>query len=71
MSSPAPRPRPAPVAPTVLLELDLGDQELVVAEYPDGVIVLRVDDHPLRLDAAQLESLVAAFRTLGTARGWT
>ncbi len=41
---PTPRAHAAPASATTLLALDFGDQELVVAEYPDGVVIVRIDD---------------------------
>ncbi len=71
MASPAPRERPAPLEATTLLELAFGDQELVVAEYRDGVIVVRIDDGTrLLLDAEQLREVVQGFRSVGKAKGW-
>jgi hypothetical protein len=49
--------------------LDFGDQELVGAEYADGVVIVRIDDGTrLVLDAEQLRDVVRGFRTIGKVR---
>lgn len=71
MASPAPREHPAPLEATTLLELAFGDQEFIVAEYRDGVVVLRIDDNPpLLVNLDQLREVVVGFRALGKAKGW-
>jgi len=71
MATPQPRVRPEPAAATTLLELDFGDQELIVAEYADGVVVVRIDDGTrLVLDLEQLREVVRGFRDIGKKKGW-
>ena len=56
-------------APTLLLDVDLGDVAITLEEYPDGAARLRAVDETI-LTVGQFETLVRAFVDLGRSKGW-
>lgn len=59
-------------APKRWVEIDLGDTEITVEEFPDGMFVLRLngDGEPLVLNAEQMSGVVRSFVTFGKDKGW-
>lgn len=68
---PKPNARPAPPPPTRWIDIDLGDTEVVLEEFPDGAFVLHVPvDGRLVLDRDQVQAIVGGFDRLGKEKGW-
>jgi hypothetical protein len=66
-----PRPETIPPAPVTLLEVDFGDAELVVREWPDGAFTLDLNDERVAVSAEQMMEIVGAFMEIGKTKGWT
>ena len=66
-----PRDVPAPEPPTTLLEVDLGDSELVVREHPDGMFTLDMPEPRLVAGPEHFEQIVRGFDAIARAKGWT
>jgi hypothetical protein len=58
--------------PTVWLELDLGDTEVLLREHHhDGAFTLDLDgEQRLLVNADQMAEIARAFVTLAAAKGW-
>jgi len=61
----------ATLAREPLLEVELGDSELVVREHPDGLFTIDVNDERLVVNAEQLQPIVVGFARIGQLKGWT
>jgi hypothetical protein len=60
---------PQPMARTVWVELILGDTDVTVVEFPDGLFALRLDDTQVLLNAEQMQAFVTGLKGLQTR--WT
>lgn len=54
-----------------LLEVALGDAELIVREHPQGDFTLHLNDEQIVVTAEQLQTIVGGFVTIGHTKGWT
>lgn len=54
-----------------ILEVDLGDAELVLREHPDGLFTLRLNDEEIVVNGEQLQTIVGGFLQVGQTKGWT
>jgi hypothetical protein len=68
----AKREAPAVTLPTVWLDLDLGDTEVLLREHAhDGLFTLDIDgEQRLLVNADQTAEIARAFVTLAAAKGW-
>lgn len=58
------------VKPTTWLEVELGDSDVTVIEYPDGMFKLEIDGGETLLNAEQMQAVTAAFMAMRKAKGW-
>ena len=55
--------------PTVVLDLDLGDDAFVVREHSDGMVTIETTDRDLLLSGDQFRRLLERFVELAAERG--
>lgn len=62
-----------PAGPTRLVDVELGDAEVTVDEFQDGMFEVRVtgDNEPLLANAEQMQAIAAGFVALAKGKGWT
>jgi hypothetical protein len=65
--TPPPASDPRPVR---WVEVDFGDTELVVQEFPDGMFAMDLDEKRLLVNGDQMQQVVGAFLRLGKEQGW-
>lgn len=53
------------------IEVDFGDQELVIAEFSDGRFTVSIDGARLLLTTDNMQQLVGAFSKIGKDKRWT
>lgn len=51
-------------------EVELGDSDVTLTEYPDGLFKLEVDGAETLLNAEQLREVTAGFAKVKKAKGW-
>ena len=57
--------------PVKLVEVELGDTDLVVTEHADGMFTFMIDgDVRLLLNAEQMRTVLRGFMTMKKAKGW-
>lgn len=63
--------KPAPNPPNVVVEIALGDSELTVHEFADGMFELLLNGERLLVSRDTMQVIVGAFMRLGHEKGWT
>lgn len=51
-------------------EVELGDGDVMLIEYPDGLFKLEIGGGETLLNADQMKDVTAGFATLKKAKGW-
>lgn len=59
-----------PLRSTVLGGVDLGDDEIQVHEFSDGMFAIRHAGGRTLANAAQMQEIVGLFHGIGKAKGW-
>jgi hypothetical protein len=62
--------RPQPKPPERVVDLDLGDGEVLLCEFEDGMFSLMVSQDTTLLSADQARELALRFVMLAKTKGW-